>query len=268
MAQRIALTNALKSVLKARGVTYSRIAAGLALSEASVKRIFSRRSFTLERLDEICDLVGIEITDLARIVRQETDSPAQLSRDQEEQLVSNPKLLLVAIHVLSHWSFDEIVSTYDLSRAECIKQLTRLDKLGLIDLLPHNKVRVRVTQNFSWLPDGPIQHYFRAHVRDDFLRSQFEQDGEMMVFVSGMLAQSSNAAVRTHLRRLVREFSDLDQQDAHLPLAQRFGTSLLLAIRPWSPQSFRSLRKKPSVTGSGSPGGRAGRNLVTGRSTP
>ena len=59
-----ALVDALKRVLKARGLTYADIARGLDLSEASVKRIFSKRDFTLERLDEVCRLAGIDFAEL------------------------------------------------------------------------------------------------------------------------------------------------------------------------------------------------------------
>jgi len=45
------LVDALKRLLKAHDVTYARVAAGLGLSEASVKRMFSRRDFTLQRLE-------------------------------------------------------------------------------------------------------------------------------------------------------------------------------------------------------------------------
>jgi transcriptional regulator with XRE-family HTH domain len=249
MAQTTALVRALKNVLKARGITYAKLAKGLQLSEATVKRVFAEHSFTLERLDRMCELAGIEVTELARIAADEEGRPAKLSWEQEKELVSDPKLLLVAVHAVNHWSFEEIVDTYAISRPECIRLLARLDKLGIVDLLPREKIRVRVARNFSWLPGGPIQEYFRARLQEDFFRSRFDAAGELMLFVSGMLSRSSNAALQRRLRRIGAEFAELHQQDVDLPLAERFGTSLLLALRPWSPDSFLRLRrrgKKPS----------------------
>ena len=245
MAQTPALVDALKDVLKARGITYAKVAKGLGISEASVKRVFAARSFTLKRLDEICGLLGIEITDLAQMVRAERESPVQLSWEQEKQLVSDPKLLLVAVHALNQLSFDEIVEHYRLTKAECIQLLARLDKLGIIELLPNNRIRVRVARDFTWLPDGPIQQYFRAQVQADFFRSRFDAGGELMVFVSGMLSRTSNAALQNRLRQLSAEFSELHRQDLDLPLEQRFGTSLLLALRPWVLESFKKMARAP-----------------------
>ena len=246
MAQTTALVKALKDVLRAKGVTYAKLAKGLRLSEASVKRTFAARSFTLERLDRVCDFVGIEISDLAKMVAHEGGSPERLTIDQENELVSDPKLLLVAVHALNHWSFEEIVDTYTLSKPECIRLLARLDKLEIIDLLPNNKIRVRVARNFAWLPNGPIQSYFKLQVQSNFFRSHFDAAGELMVFTSGMLSRTGNAAIQARIKRLSAEFSEMHQQDLGLPLSERFGTSLLLAIRPWMPDSFRKFQRPNS----------------------
>ncbi|NIQ16486.1 MAG: XRE family transcriptional regulator, partial [Candidatus Dadabacteria bacterium] len=47
----------LKRALKFNRVTYADIALELNLSEASVKRMFAKQHFTLERLETICKLV-------------------------------------------------------------------------------------------------------------------------------------------------------------------------------------------------------------------
>ena len=58
----------LKRLLKARGVTYADLGRRIGLSEASVKRIFSRRTMTLGRLERICgaiDATVFEVVNLA-----------------------------------------------------------------------------------------------------------------------------------------------------------------------------------------------------------
>jgi hypothetical protein len=138
---------------------------------------------------------------------------------------------------------NEIVSTYAISKVECIRFLARLDRLRIIDLLPDNRIKVRVARGFAWLPDGPIMRYFSAQVRSDFFASPFDGKGERLTFVSGMLSRTSNAVIQHHINRLSAEFAELHNQDAKLPLAERFGTSLLVAVRPWAPEMFRRLRR-------------------------
>lgn len=243
MAQAESLVNALKNLLKARGITYAQLSKGLALSEASVKRIFAERSFTLERLDQVCTLLGIQISDLARMVVTEQPVPSRLTEEQEKKLVADPKLLLVAVHALHQWTLEEIVSTFAMSTAECIRLLAQLDKLGILDLLPNNRIRVRVAQDFTWLPGGPIQQYFRAQLRNDFFNSHFDQPGEKMIMVSGTLSEESNAAVQRTMNRLSADFLAAHHQDLSLPLERRTGTAMIVALRPWSPAYFLELRR-------------------------
>lgn len=244
MAQAESLVNALKNLLKARGITYAQLAKGLGLSEASVKRIFAERSFTLERLDQVCTLLGIQISDLARMVVAEQPVPSRLTEEQEKKLVADPKLLLVAVHALHQWTLDEIVSSFAMSQAECIRLLARLDKLGILDLLPNNRIRVRVAPDFSWLPGGPIQQYFRAQLRNDFFNSHFDKPGEKMIMVSGTLSEEGNAAVQRAMNRLSAEFLAAHQQDLALPLERRTGSAMIVALRPWSPAHFQQMRRQ------------------------
>jgi hypothetical protein len=116
--------------------------------------------------------------------------------------------------------------------------------MHIIDLLPNNKIRVRAGRNFGWLPDGPIQQYFRARIQEDFFRARFDGDGEEMMFVSGMLSKQSNAAIQGRMRRLSAEFAEAHAEDLKLPFGQRWGTSLLIALRPWAPESFVRMRRK------------------------
>ena len=60
------LIDALKRELRKRRITYKQVAAALDLSEPSVKRLFAGRFFTLERLEKICELLGIGFNDLVQ----------------------------------------------------------------------------------------------------------------------------------------------------------------------------------------------------------
>ena len=53
------LVDVLKRELKARDITYADLAARIDMSEASVKRMFSQKNFTLQRLDEILQATEI-----------------------------------------------------------------------------------------------------------------------------------------------------------------------------------------------------------------
>jgi transcriptional regulator with XRE-family HTH domain len=164
MGQTRDLVATLKTELKAQGKTYADVAAALKLSEASVKRIFSQQNFSLKRLERICQLLGIEISDLVQQMNEQRQQLQQLDWDQEQDLTGDITLMLVAVCVLNRWTMEEILSYYRISEHECIRHLARLDRLKLIELLPGNRIRLRVAPNFSWIDNGPIQQFFQQKI--------------------------------------------------------------------------------------------------------
>jgi transcriptional regulator with XRE-family HTH domain len=163
MARTAALVDSLKRELRARNITYAAVAKRLGMSEASVKRMFSQREFTLSRIDSICEVAGMEFSDLARALAAPDAVISQLTYEQEKEFVDNQKLMLVALLSLNHYSFDEMIQLFELDAAECTRLLARLDRLKFIELMPANRIRLLVSRAFAWIPDGPIQRFFKAN---------------------------------------------------------------------------------------------------------
>jgi transcriptional regulator with XRE-family HTH domain len=240
------LIAALKRALRQQGLTYAQVGKDLGLSESSVKRIFSTERLSLERLEEICALMGLAISDLLDLTRNAERRITELSEEQEHELVGNPKTLLVAILAISHWTASKILETYQLSNAELVKILARLDKMGVIELLPDNRIKVRLARNFNWRKAGPIQKFFEERVQRQFFASSFLGPGELRVMVHGSLSARSIELLQQRMRKISEEFDALVSEDRQLDHAMREGTTLLLAIRPWELGMFTELRhKKP-----------------------
>jgi DNA-binding Xre family transcriptional regulator len=126
MNQSERLLDALKKVLKARRITYAQLAVGLAVSEPTVKRLFAQEQITLNRLEQICDFLGLEFADLANQIR-EGRMPQQLSVNQEAALAEEPRLLAFLQYLLNEWSVADMREKLDISDAECVRWLTTLD---------------------------------------------------------------------------------------------------------------------------------------------
>lgn len=245
MAQKTQLILVLKQALKSHGLTYVDVAETLNLSEASVKRLFAQSDLSLTRLDLICQRMGIEISDLvAEMVQQHANKQvSQLSHEQEQELASDATLLLVTVCVLNGWTIEELTAHYHLAETECVHYLAMLDTMGLITLLPQNRIRLRIATNFSWRPNGPIQHFFQDKLAADFFNTQFEQQHEQLVVLNGMLSDGAMAIFQRKLRQLVQDFDELNNEDRSLPLSERKGTTVVLAARNWQFGLFDHLRK-------------------------
>ena len=101
MAQVGLLVTELKRYLKSQNITYAALGRQLELSESSVKRLFARHSFSLKRLEQICHLIGLEIGDLVALMNERREFLTELTPEQEEALLADPKLLLMMYLLLN-----------------------------------------------------------------------------------------------------------------------------------------------------------------------
>jgi DNA-binding Xre family transcriptional regulator/DNA-binding Lrp family transcriptional regulator len=247
MPQTASLIHTLKTCLKAERKTYADVAKLLGLSEASVKRLFAKEDFTLARLDIVCQMLGMEMSDLVQKMNDSRHRLECLSPQQERELIEDMPLMIVTVCVFNRWTVQQIVKMYKLSEAECVRKLVRLDQLKIIELMPGNRVKLLISPNFKWLDNGPIQQFFRQTVGREFFDTDFQQNGECLLVLNGMLSAASSIEFQRKLERIAKEFNDINDYDAALPFEQRKGTTLVMAMRNWEYGFFQNmLRKLPS----------------------
>src|ERR1051325_4318474 len=109
MAERSLIVAELKKALRDSGHTYADVAKRLELSVASVKRLFSTEDLSLQRVDEICELIGLGLREILERASDRTAPTNQLTVAQESELVSDPKLLFMTWLVLIRTPFEEVV---------------------------------------------------------------------------------------------------------------------------------------------------------------
>lgn len=243
MSQTRPIIDTLKQELRKQRITYKRVSEALELSENSVKRLFSEASFSIKRLEKVCALLHLNISDLVYLMEKNIELTTELTLEQEQELVSDIKLLLVAMLLMNKLKFSEILLIYDISETEGIRLLARLDRMKIIELQPGNRVKLMISHSFRWIPGGPIQQFFERRVQLEFLNSSFNGAGEFRVFVSGMISKTANAEMIKKMQQLAQEMNEMNTESESLPLDERFGTSLMLAMRPWEIKAFEDLRR-------------------------
>ncbi len=239
MSQIDKLVSTLKRQLKAQGKTYADVAKALDLSEASVKRLFSEQNFTLQRLDSLCQLLGVDFVQLIQQMDQQQRKVSSLTMEQEEEIAGDLGLILVAVCCLNGYSFEEILQQFRIEETELIRKLAKLDRLKFIELLPKNRIKLLVSPNFTWNPNGPIQRFFLDKVEQDFFQSRFDRETEQLIVVNGLLSSPKNKLVQEKMQRLAEEFNDMARDDSVLDMENRNGTTLVVAIRQWQYSVFK-----------------------------
>ncbi len=243
MTTSVRIVDTLKRQLKGRGITYRDLAAQLGLSESAVKHMFSAGNFSLRRLDEICAVLELDIGELVNISESQKPRIEQLPAEHERELVSDIRLLLVAYCLINYWTFEEIVERYDISPSDGIRYLRRLDRMNIIELLPGDRVRLLIANNFAWRKNGAIERFFTSRVQTEFFKHNFNDDGSIRIVKNGMLSRKSQIQLIEKLKAIGDLFDDTTWDERKIPARDQHGTSMVLAMRHWFFEGFRHLER-------------------------
>ena len=227
------LVLALKRELKSAQMTYADLARSLDMAESSVKRMLAKGDMPLSRVDAVCRALNLDFAELAQRVADAQPLLASLTEAQEKAVVVDKKLLLAAICVLSQWTLEQITSSYRLSTAECIKYLAQLDRIGIIELKPLNRYRLKLAKTFRWRPHGPVMDYFRDNALLDYFSGGFDGAGEGLLLVHGSVSRSLAPSFVERMQRVAQDFAQQHLADQKLPDKEREGYTLLLGMRSW-----------------------------------
>ncbi len=243
MSTTVDLVSAIKKELKALNMTYADLAQALGMAESSVKRMLAKGDMSLSRVDEICRALKLDFAELARRVADAQPLLQRLSVEQERAVVADKRLLLVAICVLSQWTLEQMTGAYRLSEAEAVKALVQLDRIGIIELRPLNRYRLKLAKTFRWLPHGPVMTYFREHALLDYFSGGFNGEAEGLMLVHGSVSRALAPAFLDRLQRVAQDFAQQHQADQKLADKDREGYTLVLAMRRWEFEAFAALRR-------------------------
>jgi transcriptional regulator with XRE-family HTH domain len=240
------LITTLKRALKARGLSYAQVAKALGMSESSIKRVFAEQTFTLARLEAICDLLGMTVSELARLSDEMDDTAQELSAAQERVLADDPVLLLYFYLLLNGWTPDQVRKHFHLSGRRSALYLNELERHGLISIAPSGRLRVLVSQHIAWRAGGPMRQRYDEYVkREFFVDADFGGADEIFHYVSGELSEASRAIISRKLNVIAREMEDLAKLDRTLSPSARRHMGLVIGYREWVFEVVEHLRKEP-----------------------
>ena len=236
------IIDALKRLLRSKGITYKQLGSKIGLSEASIKRVFADGTFTLHRLESICAAIGITVAELVKSAAQQESRGEYLTIEQEQLLAVDAKLLACFYLLLNGHSTADVLKRLDLNERSLRTLLVKLDAAHLIELLPKLKVRLRVGPVISWRPNGPVHRLYEKQVKAEFLQSEFQSHYSSLQFRSAELSDASAQLLLRKLQQLTKEFAEYAALDVNLPSKEKRSVAMLLAFRPWVFSMFDKLQ--------------------------
>ncbi len=234
------IIDALRLHLKARNITYKELAQAIGLSEVSVKRLFTGGDCGLDRLEQICQYLHLEFSDLFKITPRKRKLITRLSLAQEQEFAKDQKLLMVAVCALNHWPLADIHKHLQFTRGQVQELLKRLDDMGFLEVQASDRYRLLVASSFGWISGGPIMQMVQS-VSDDFFNDRFEGNGEILRIMNMRVSRNAQEQLKARLEQIALEYEDQARADAHLPLQDRPPLSVCIAVRTWVPKFMRDL---------------------------
>jgi DNA-binding Xre family transcriptional regulator len=205
----------LKTILKARGITYGALAVRLSLSEPTIKRIFAERDCKMSRMTEICTALDLTLDDLVTEANRIEVTPTHLGDRLEAQLAEDRPAFHLFLLLLDGLPLKAVQAHYALDESAAFALARRLEKLGLVDVMPHDRIRLTVQAPVHFRRDGPL-HQKLLQLNMDFLRATYlKQDTDHSAFLTQTrrMTQKTAQHILKRLRDVQVELSDLARKD-------------------------------------------------------
>ncbi|MEM1078124.1 MAG: helix-turn-helix transcriptional regulator [Pseudomonadota bacterium] len=205
----------LKTILKARGVTYAELAERLGVSEPTIKRIFSERDCKLSRMTEMCEAIDLTLDDLVQEANRVEVRPTQLGDSVEAQLAADRPAFHLFLLLLDGMSLAAIREHYQIDAQRVFELGLRLERIGLAEVMPGNRIRLTVQGPIDFRRDGPL-HQRLLKLNMDFLLGAFHaQDTEHSAYITQSRRMTRNTAehVLARLRDVQAELSSMARRD-------------------------------------------------------
>lgn len=205
----------LKTVLKARRMTYADLAELLGLSEPTIKRIFAERDCKLSRMNEFCTALGLTLDDLVAEANRVEVRTTQLTDSQEAKLSEDRPAFNLFLLLLDGMTVETIREHYQLKKQRIFKLGMSLEKIGLAEVMPGNRIRLTVQSPVEFRRDGPL-HQALVNLNMAFFRSTYlAQDTEHSAYLTQTRRMTQRTAqhILARLRDVQVELSNLARRD-------------------------------------------------------
>ena len=226
-----ALLAELRKEMKSRGLRVGQLADMLGVAEPTVWRWLRGEGLTLDRMDEICGLLDIDLRDL--VSRGEPVGEDAFTLAQERVLAADRGLALVFFAILHGAQLRDLAGEFALPRDRLDRHLDRLKRLGLIEGRGNGRIRARVRRSVRWRTGGPLSIAFEQTVKPLFLSMDFGAADARYVSDMVSLSDTGRARVQALFEALRDDVHTIVEQERTARLPDRGWTGVLMLVHPF-----------------------------------
>jgi len=225
------LLAALKHVYRTNGVHYADAARALDVSELTIKRWMAGKGLTLASLGRLCGVVDITLAELIAAGEASREKPIATS-EQAATIATEIVSGMIFFLLTRGWTAQRIARELHLDEPAMNRHLTLLDRIGVIELFPGNRVRVLRRLSGNIRDELPTFKLVARRVHQFFDNPDLFDSG--LAWTSGIarLSRSSFAQAALLLDQLRDELFALGQRDLDLPQEEVAWYTFFAAAKP------------------------------------
>jgi len=221
----------LRRELKGRGIRVAELARQAGVAEPTVWRWLRGEGLTLDRLDEICAIAGLDLRDL--LGRDGADMDDRFTLAQERVLAADRGLALVFFAILHGADRRDLAQAFALPTDRLESHVERLTRLGLVRASGGGRLRPGVRRTVRWRRGGPLAAAFDRTVKPLFLSMDFGAADAHYVSDMVPLSPAGRASVHALFEALREDIQLIGEQERAASLPDRDWCGLLMMVRPF-----------------------------------
>lgn len=225
----------LKALFKARGLSYKDVAKRAHMSESNLKRIFSTRTCSLDRLVEICSAVDLSIFDIMEMATKTRAPETVLSEAAERYFTQNFECFVFFRRLAGAKSPNDFLKQEKLPKEKIKKFLKDLERFGLIEIRAE-KIHVKLSGYLRIPPDSPLQRKIEEQWVPWFFSQIFanrDKPEHQLKIASTGLSKRHRARFLEELNDLIAKYRDKGFVDQRLNSAEVSPFGIAIGIGPY-----------------------------------
>jgi transcriptional regulator with XRE-family HTH domain len=235
------MMRALASVARAQGTTQEKLADELAVSIPTLKRWLAGVGVSVDHMFRIMEHLGVALEDVASDVDGETQK-VPYTIEQEDYFIDHLSHLVYFEKLVQGLTPKAMQRKYRLNYRSTRRYLAPLEMLGLLEILPHDRIRLLVSGIPVLRSNGTLRLILHRASVEEFLARQYERsEGRKVSMTIHPFTLDDKAAIQlkiTELTSYVRAATRRARRIA--PHAKEYG--LLVALAPFSADDVHEIR--------------------------
>jgi len=204
----------LKKAFRVAGITYQDIGSQLGMSLATVKRMMADENIRFDRLLTLCQLAGVEITELIDSAVNKPAEHSVFTHEQDAAFAQFPHLLsYFSALVYQRETPADIAKQYQLDDVSTYLYLRKLETIGLIELLPENKVKLTISLPVGFSADSQVmKQQYQSMIEHTVQSVLFDDSSDAFCLVKPMyLSDSLYTKMLNEINNIVDKYSEISE---------------------------------------------------------